>query len=186
MRRWPVALCFVMSVFVLTSVALNAQTDAPDGQAPALNLSRLRGFVITLALGDVQPGSSQGTFTPAATKALADMKDFLPYKSYRPLDTIWLIGLSWPHQTLAGVDGQKHELYMRALVVSPTILKVDMLRLWDAAPAAPQKTPTPTLTNTSLLIDTSFTINVGETVVVGTSRLDGGRALILLVTAAAR
>lgn len=186
MRRWPVALCFVVSIFTLMAVALHAQNDAPDGQVPAANLSRLRGFVITLALGDVQPGSSQGTFTPAAAKALADMKDFLPYKSYRQLDTTWLIGLSWPHQILEGVDGQKHELYMRVLAVSPTTIKVDMLRLWDTASATPQKTPTPALTNTSLLIDTSFTINVGETVVVGTSRLDGGRALILLVTAAAR
>jgi hypothetical protein len=180
MRRWPIALCFVISIVALTAVTLNAQTDIPDGQTAAANLSRLRGFVITLALGDVRPGSSPGTFTPAAAKALADMKDFLPYKSYRPLDTIWLIGLSWPHQTLEGVDGQKHELYMRVLTVSPTAVKVDMLRLWDAAPATPQKMPAPPL------IDTSFTIKVGETVVVGTSRLDGGRALILLVTAAAR
>jgi hypothetical protein len=32
-------------------------------------------------------------------------------------------------------------------------------------------------------VDTNFKIAPGETVVVGTSRLDGGKALILLVTA---
>ena len=54
-----------------------------------------------------------------------------------------------------------------------------MLRLWDVQPADPHIGP-------AALIDTSFKIDVGETVVVGTSRLDGGRALILLVTAAPR
>lgn len=36
------------------------------------------------------------------------------------------------------------------------------------------------------LIDTSFVMDPGETVVVGTSRLEGGRALIVLLTAAAK
>ncbi len=38
----------------------------------------------------------------------------------------------------------------------------------------------------TFLIDTSFEIETGETVVVGTSRLDGNRALLLLVTSVAQ
>jgi len=62
-------------------------------------------------------------------------------------------------------------------LVNPTVMTVDTLRLWDVAPADPQK-------GAALLIETTFNIEVGETVVVGTSRLDDARALILLVTAA--
>jgi hypothetical protein len=36
------------------------------------------------------------------------------------------------------------------------------------------------------LIDTSFTMDVGETVVVGTSRVNGDRAIIVLLTAVAK
>jgi hypothetical protein len=36
----------------------------------------------------------------------------------------------------------------------------------------------------SPVIDTTFNMNVGETVVVGTSRLQGDKALIVLLTAA--
>jgi hypothetical protein len=141
--------------------------------------SKLRGFTVTLALGEVDGGRSSGTFTPAATKALADLKDFLPYKSYRPLDTAWLLGLNGPHQVLQGQNGQKHEFYMRSTLLSPTAVKVDLLRLWDAPPTD-SKSPV------ELLIDTNFKINVGETVAVGTSRVDSTKGLILLVTAAPR
>ena len=36
------------------------------------------------------------------------------------------------------------------------------------------------------VIDTSFTMDYGETVVVGTSRLQGSKALIVLLTAVAK
>src|SRR5215471_19209012 len=93
--------------------------------------SKLRGFIVTLALGEVEGGKTAGTFTAAATKALADLKDFLPYKSYRLLDTVWTLGLNGPHQFLRGADGEKHEFFMRSTLVSATDVKVDTLRLWD-------------------------------------------------------
>jgi hypothetical protein len=121
-----------------------------------------------------------GSFTPGEKKALEDIKNFLPYKAYRPIDSAYVIGLNGPHLFLKDWDGQKHELFMHVTPVNlanPTVFTVDALRFWDVAPSDPQKAP-------ALLIDTWFKIDLGETVVVGTSRLDGGRALILLVTAA--
>ena len=144
----------------------SAQTPVP----PSAN--DLRKFVVTLALGETESGQA-GTFTPAATKALADMKGFLPYKTYKPLDTVYIIGLGGPHLQLKGLNGQTHEFFMRGQLVSPTAIGVPTLRLWD--------TPSPGKA-TDLLIDASFKIDLGETVVVGTSRLDGNRALLLLVT----
>jgi hypothetical protein len=41
----------------------------------------------------------------------------------------------------------------------------------------------PSLVNRRTIIDTSFTMDIGETVVVGTSRLQGDKALIALLTA---
>lgn len=179
MRR---LLAIVAITVVIGSIAspghqLHAQTPA---RSVAVDESKLRGFVVTLALGESEPGKTAGAFTPAATKALADLKDFLPYKSYRLLDTVWMLGLNGPHQFLRGADGDKREFYMRSALVSATEVKVELLRLWDIPPTKPESTAPP------LLIDTSFNLTVGETVVVGVSRLDSTRGLILLVTAATK
>src|SRR5438477_12896450 len=93
-----------ISIVMVLDPALIAQEAAAKG-AQAVEKSRLRGCTITLVLGDTQ-GSSSGTLTPAAAKALTDLKNFLPYKAYRPLDTAYIIGLNGPHLTLGGVDGQ--------------------------------------------------------------------------------
>jgi hypothetical protein len=179
MRRLSAAPALVTSAVMLFVTTLTAQGGPP--QPSPTDSSALRGFVVTLVLGDTQAGAS-GTFTPAATKALTDLKDFLPYKAYRPLDTAWIIGLPGPHLQLNGVeDGRKHEFFMSAALESPRVATVRLLRLWDArAPDAPNPPPP------AVLIDTSFKIDLGETVAVGTSRLSQGRALILLVTAVAR
>jgi hypothetical protein len=75
-----------------------------------------RGFNVVLLLGDMQDSGGQDTIPNAARKALADMKDFLPYKAYRLLDTQWVLGsTSGPTITrLRGVDDQEYGLELRA------------------------------------------------------------------------
>src|SRR5262249_32958098 len=138
--------------------------------------SRLKAFTVTLVLGDTQTGASD-SLSPAATKALADLKDFLPYKRYRLLDTLPIIGWGGPNQILRTPEGQKYEFGWRGEDLNEKTTQVDLLRLWEV-PATPTAKG-----NYNLLIDTAFKIDVGETVVVGTSRLDGQKALILLVSA---
>jgi hypothetical protein len=169
---------------LLTALALTAAISGPASPNGILRAhqvdskdANLRGFVITLALGDVESGKSAGAFTPAATKALGDLKGFLPYKSYRLLDTVWVIGPNGPHQYLHDADGSSHEFYMEPLLTENGI-KIRMLRLWDGAGKGS------TMSGPPLLIDTSLDMKVGETVVVGTSRLDSSHGLLLLVTAA--
>jgi len=177
---------FMKSILVLTlaglvdGVVLAQGERVPSGQQgqqgqqnPLVVPDSLRRFVITLVIGDTQAGP-MGEFAPSAARALAGLKDFLPYKTYRPVDTVYLIGLNGPAQELRGIDGRPHPLGVRATHESAQVTKVDMLRLWDAR--------NPTDPPGRLLIDTSFRIEAGETVVVGTSRIDGGKALILLVT----
>jgi hypothetical protein len=179
MRRWLTAVVLVFLGWGLAQATAVARQQSAPGSQITLEDSKLRGFTVTLALGVIEGGRATGTFTPSATKALADLKDFLPYKSYRLLDTVWMIGLNGPHQFLRGTDGQKHELAMQSTLLAPSAVRVGLLRLWDTA-SSDSKAPT------QLLIDTNFNLKVGETVVVGTSRIDSDRGLVLLVTAAAR
>ena len=44
-----------------------------------------------LVLGDIQGVATTDDVPLAARKALADMKDFLPFKSYRLLDAAWVL-----------------------------------------------------------------------------------------------
>jgi hypothetical protein len=71
------------------------------------------GFSVALLLGDMQPGESADTVPVAARRALNDMKDFLPYKSYRLLDTQWVLccsGQASAFTRLRGMEEQEFEL----------------------------------------------------------------------------
>ncbi|OFW03577.1 MAG: hypothetical protein A3H96_20295 [Acidobacteria bacterium RIFCSPLOWO2_02_FULL_67_36] len=76
-----------------------------------------QGFSVVLVLGSMQPGG-QDDVPPAARKALADMKDFLPYKSYKLLDTQWSLccghGGGGSISRLRGPDDQDFELRLEA------------------------------------------------------------------------
>ena len=50
-----------------------------------------QGFSVVLVLGDIQSAASSDDVPLAARKALTDMKDFLPFKSYRLLDAAWVM-----------------------------------------------------------------------------------------------
>ena len=79
-----------------------------------------RGFNVVLLLGDMQDAGGLDTVPVGARKALTDMKDFLPYKGYRLLDTQWVLASnSGPAITrLRGTEDQEYELELRA---SPTM-----------------------------------------------------------------
>jgi hypothetical protein len=74
----------------------------------------LQGFGIVLVLGDLQAGPTPDNIPAAARAALADLKDFLPYKGYRVLDTAWILGsttqLFRATSRLRGADEQSYEV----------------------------------------------------------------------------
>ena len=75
----------------------------------ALAQTRHNGFGVVLLLGDTQ-GNAPGDGLPPAQalrKALADVKDFLPYKSYRVLDTQWLRSGA---TRMKGLDDQDYDV----------------------------------------------------------------------------
>src|SRR5436309_3301332 len=68
------------------------------------------GFSVVLVLGDMQGGATADNVPAAARKAIADMKDFLPYKSYRLLDSAWILGSDNVSTRLRGADDQEYTL----------------------------------------------------------------------------
>lgn len=168
MRRTLTTLVLAICLTGLWNGSLTAQQPEANQNGPQ------RRFIVTLALGDLQPGKS-GEFTAGAAKALGDMKNFLPYKSYRPLDTLYLFGLDDLHRQLKGLVGRQYDFVMSGDVVSPVEVKVRGLRLWSVKMKDEQGLPS------TLLIESSFNLHISETIVVGTSRLEGDLALLLLV-----
>jgi hypothetical protein len=67
-----------------------AQT-APPAQRANWDQLGLRGFSVALVVGDLTGASTADNLPAGAKKALSDMRDFLPYKSYRLLDTHWIL-----------------------------------------------------------------------------------------------
>jgi hypothetical protein len=95
MRTWK-------TISAMTTVALLCATAAHAQ-------SRYNGFSVVLLLGETQ-GAAAGDGLPPAPglrKALADVKDFLPYRSYKVLDTQWLRSGS---TRMKGPDNQEYDV----------------------------------------------------------------------------
>jgi hypothetical protein len=130
-------------------------------------------------------------------KALEDLGDLLPYRSYELIDTALLRTADRGTVTMKGPDERQFRVQLR---VRPGQIEEDpdlMIRGFEVVAIPPPPIP-PGMVGLShvgpegdsvsqaprLIMSSSFGMSVGETLVVGSSRLDGGdTALILLVTA---
>ena len=154
----------------------------------AQELKRLQGFSLLLLLGETQGAAQPASISAPARKALADIKDFLPYKSYRVLDTQWIAGSDTGNNSggLGGLDNQTYSFELRTFPLvqgakpgtADAALARAQFRLVFSRPAGDK-------VDTTIVLNNSFNITTGETVVVGTSRVQGDRALVVLLTAVA-
>jgi hypothetical protein len=148
---------------------------------------------ILLLAASTKPGGTGADIPVNAQKALADLKDFLPYKSYQLLDSAWVPATQ--ERLAEGRLGGGNASYWYRLRFRSAgeadggDLHMDTFRLdmERGTPALPQPgeaaTPQPTPRPGGTILETAFNIKVGETVVVGTSKIDGGdAALVTLVT----
>jgi hypothetical protein len=149
------------------------------------------GFSVILAVGDLQGGAPTRDLPPAASKALADMSQFLPYKSYELLDARWILGSPRSTSLIRGPENREYELELRTSARSDSEVQIDF-NLRDPRQAFPfvagrgfrnGSGTVRVAKHPGRIIDTTFNMDVGETVVVGTSRLQGDKALIVLLTA---
>jgi hypothetical protein len=107
-------ICGIAVAALLTTMPAGAQqAQSPVAQpqpfGPAIGrtsvLTQVQGFNIVLVVGETQPvGTAPGEeVPPAARKALNDMRDFLPFKHYRIVDSQWTSCCSEsPSTTLRG------------------------------------------------------------------------------------
>jgi hypothetical protein len=101
---------------ILLAVAPAWAQTAPAAQGT-------QGFNVVLVLGDLHDGASSDNIPAAARAALGDLKDFLPYRSYRVLDTAWILGsttqLFRGKSRLRGVDDQTYEVNLTSSPTGP-------------------------------------------------------------------
>jgi hypothetical protein len=114
----PTALAQTGSGASTSSGGRRPTTTAQQGRATTTTEMDQRvpqGFSVVLVVGDLQSGTTSDNVPAAARKALADMKEFLPYKGYRLLDVQWTLCCSRASSTpvvsrLRGADGRDYEL----------------------------------------------------------------------------
>jgi hypothetical protein len=99
MRNWKTILTLTV-LAVLFAAATYAQ-------------KKQNGFSVILFLGESQanPGGDTLPLANPVRKAIADLKDFLPYRNYRVLDTQWLRSGS---TRMKGLDDQEYEVVVEA------------------------------------------------------------------------
>jgi len=80
----------------------------------------IHGFSIVLVVGDMQGTAGASDTVPgAAKKALADMRDFLPYKNYRLLDAEWMLCCGSSFSAVSGrVRGPEEQDYSYSLTTN--------------------------------------------------------------------
>ena len=213
--RGLAALAVVLATLAGASASFAQQAAVPSAGVTAQTArgsdAGLQGFSVVLVIGDLQGAASTDDVPQAARKALTDMRDFLPYKSYKLLDAAWVMccaqmgrrvnipgaGQSLREsasvtQMLRGPEDQEYELQLRTHRIEGNRISVSFeLNATAGSPLERLTTSDPKTSPREAfhekhkpVIDTVFTMDVGETVVVGTSRVKGGaRALIALLTA---
>jgi len=105
------------SALVAAAASASAQT-ATTPSSKAAEQPAPQGFSVVLVLGENQSASVAENVPPAARKALADMKDFLPYRGYRLLDAQWILGSQRSSSRLRGPDDQEYQLTLKTTQIS--------------------------------------------------------------------
>lgn len=171
-----------------------APTPTPRAEGPAV--SQL--FHITLVAASKTPGGGAAEALPkGVAKALDDLRDFLPYKSYRVVDGVLVRASEEAYARLTGPGGAEYQVQMQFRPEVPgaagspaSAYVIDRFQMREEpSPAALEKAggskgPAVAPMAPESNLTASFRIARGETVVVGSSRLDGGdEAMIVLLTA---
>ena len=186
MRR---RLLLVLVLFAAPMV-FAADEEAPTPQAAGGSVTGAGGgptqlFQIILVRGSAA-GPEEIVGIPAnAAKAIRDIRDFLPFRSYRILDSGLLRGGEGPAKLrVDGVAPQQYDVSIVWQRLSPG--KLLIRRFVVHAVRRPGTAPLPRGVAPQAerpVIDTSFSVDVGETIVVGSSKLGGSEALLVLLTA---
>lgn len=115
---------------------------------------------------------------------MKDVRDFLPFKSYKLLDSALLRIDESGKTQLDGIPPAQYEVSFAFRPIAGNKLSIWSFRLVAVRPKGGTPLPPGVAPEAErALIDTSFTVDLGETIVVGSSRLGGSEALVVLFTA---
>lgn len=177
-------LLLLLMMIALPLAASDNEAPAAPEATPKANGGANQLFQVILLRG-ATTGSAEIVGLPKnAEKAIRDMRDFLPFKSYRLLDSALLRVQDFGKARLSGIAPQQYEVRVAYRTqpngkISIWEFKIVAMKLPGATPLPPGVAPEAE----RAIIDTSFTIDFGETIVVGSSKLGGDQALIVLFTA---
>lgn len=169
-------LCFILSLPAL------AQTPAPAPVPRPAAITDTQLFYVVLLRASRGGADDTEGLPKAAMKALDDLREFLPFKHYRLLDSELV-------RMAQGVGGQVAMAPYHVKFVYERTGETLAISAFSVMPEQP--TPRAADRDSSRiapvavkpLISTAFQMERGETVVVGSSRIAGGEALIVLLTA---
>jgi hypothetical protein len=176
---------------VLLTLPLFAQTPAPapapakatpaPGRPAAIADTQL--FQVVLLRASRAGGDDTEGLPAAAMKALEDLREFLPFRHYRLLDS-QLVRAAQGHTGHVALEPYEVRL---AYERKGETLDITSFIVWpeQATPKPPSPGDANLIAPKAMrpLISTSFQMNRGETIVVGSSRIAGNEALIVLLTA---
>ena len=185
MKRQLLLLFLTALALPLAAAEAEAPAAPPAPAAPgAAQGGHTQLFQVILLRGATSGPEELVGLPKNAEKAIRDVRDFLPFKSYRLLDSGLLRVEDLGNARLDGIPPQQYQVR-----VAYKPLPNNRLSIWDftlTAVKPPGGTPLPRGVAPEAeraIISTSFTIDIGETIVVGSSRLGGDQALIVLFTA---
>lgn len=168
---------------------VNAEAAVQEKIARALakqdTTPRTQNLQILLLTASPKPGGGSPDVPENAQKALADLKKFLPYKSFQMVDAALLSAIEGQaaQGRLVTAAGSKYEVKLRFRAQGDPedqTLFVDRFDLHQELIIPTKDGPS---YNRRSLIETAFNVKEGETIVVGTSKADGvDDALVVLLT----
>lgn len=144
-------------------------------------------FHIALVIAENEPSTSAPQSLPKGVeKAIADIRDFLPYKSYRIIDSALLRANGTGKADLKGPNGERYSARLSFEDSGKGSFLIDQFALSQQQQPSPNAKPLPS--NIAPLppeqpLVSSFRISRGETVVVGSSSLGAGKAMVVVLTA---
>jgi hypothetical protein len=104
----PRALTRLLAFAALTVLGVSTASAQPARQGVSVVPASppIQGFSVVLILGSESAQKVTGDLPAGATRALSDLRDFLPYRSYRMLDSAWILnpGSGRTIARLRGVD----------------------------------------------------------------------------------
>ena len=168
MKSGRIAL-FLCLFITLAALPVQAQ-QAPEAsrQVPETRL-----FQVVVLVGDMDKGGIDASVPANSRQAVEDIAQFLPYSSYKLVDTALIRSAKEGQAMMSGPQNQDYLVALHHYKgASGDKIFVREFQLLDRS------------NDDRMLIRTSFEVSLRETIVVGSSKLDGGgKALVVLFTA---